>query len=80
MKLTTPETTPPTDAAQRRAVAPVVCYPTVTLPEPDMSLYRAARQRLTKVDEVIVPPREGRTFRVPAGHFFRIESVEGPQV
>jgi uncharacterized protein len=27
-----------------------------------------------------VPPRDGRAFDVPAGHFFRIVSVEGPQV
>jgi uncharacterized protein YcgI (DUF1989 family) len=27
-----------------------------------------------------VPPREARCFEVPAGHFFRITSVEGPQV
>jgi uncharacterized protein YcgI (DUF1989 family) len=25
--------------------------------------------------EVIVPPRDARTFRVPAGHFFRIISI-----
>jgi len=35
---------------------------------------------LTKVAETIVPPREARTFEVAAGHFFRIVSIEGPQV
>jgi uncharacterized protein YcgI (DUF1989 family) len=45
-----------------------------------MALYRAARETLETVDEVIVPPRDGRTFRAPAGHFFRIHSIEGPQV
>ena len=35
---------------------------------------------MTKVGETIVPPREGRAFDVPAGHVFRIVSVEGPQV
>jgi uncharacterized protein YcgI (DUF1989 family) len=35
---------------------------------------------MNKVDEVVVPAREARTFEVPAGHFFRIVSVEGPQV
>ena len=29
---------------------------------------------------VMVPPRDARCFMVPAGHFFRIESVGGPQV
>ena len=27
-----------------------------------------------------MPARDARTFRVPAGHFFRIVSVDGPQV
>ena len=70
----------PTDADVRRAVAPVVCYPNDTLPVPDMDLYRAAREGAEKVGEVIVPPREAACFRVAAGQFFRITSVEGPQV
>lgn len=80
MKPTQPENRPPPDAAARRDVAPVICYPTATLPQPDMALYQAARAGLSEVANVIVPPREARAFRVPAGHFFRIESVEGPQV
>lgn len=72
--------TAPTDAAERRAVKPVVCYPVETLPVPDMATLRRARETLTKVDEVIVPPREGATFSVPKGHFFRILSIDGPQV
>lgn len=70
----------PTDAAARRAVKPVVCYPVETLPAPDMDRLSAVRKTLTKIDEVIVPPREGKAFNVPKGHFFRIVSVEGPQV
>ena len=35
---------------------------------------------MTKVAETIVPPREARTFHVPAGHLSRIVSIEGPQV
>ena len=70
----------PTDADVRRAVKPVVCYPNETLPVPDLDLYRAAREGAEKVGEVIVPPREAACFRVAAGKFFRITSVEGPQV
>ncbi|MGK7753438.1 MULTISPECIES: urea carboxylase-associated family protein [unclassified Roseovarius] len=70
----------PTDADLRRAVAPVVCYPNETLPVPDLELYRAAREGAEKVGEVIAPPREAACFRVAAGQFFRITSVEGPQV
>ncbi len=70
----------PGDAAARRAIRPVICYPVDTLPAPDLALYAAARNHLTKVGETIVPPREARCFSVPAGHYFRITSVEGPQV
>ena len=72
--------TPPHDADARRAVAPVICYPVETLPVPDMALYGRARETLTRVDEVTVAPRDASCFTVPAGHFFRITSVEGPQV
>lgn len=70
----------PQDADARRAIKPVICYPVETLPKPDMALYETARKTLTKTDEVLVPARDARTFTVPAGHFFRITSVEGPQV
>ena len=70
----------PKDADERRAVTPVICYPDDTLPKPDMALYGKVRETLEKVDEVIVPPRDARCFTVPAGHFFRIVSVEGSQV
>ena len=70
----------PVDAEARRAVKPVVCYPVETLPVPDMATLRQARETLTKIDEVVVPPREGATFSVPRGHFFRILSIDGPQV
>lgn len=70
----------PSDAEARRAIKPVICYPTDTLPEPDMAVYEVARIGAEVVDTVIVPPREAASFTAPAGHFFRITSVEGPQV
>jgi hypothetical protein len=70
----------PPDADARRAVAPVICYPTGGLPAPDLALYRAARARAVRTAELRVPPRDARCFRVPAGGFFRITSIEGPQV
>lgn len=73
-------TQPPEDADARRAIKPVICYPVETLPQPDLPLYRAARETAVKTGETLVPAREARTFRVPTGHFFRISSVEGPQV
>ncbi|UWQ25591.1 DUF1989 domain-containing protein [Leisingera aquaemixtae] len=70
----------PADADARRAVKPVICYPNDTLPVPDLPLYRQARQAAVKTGEVLVQPRDAACFEVPAGHFFRITSVEGPQV
>ncbi|WP_184357858.1 DUF1989 domain-containing protein [Rhizobium sp. BK602] len=70
----------PSDAEQRRSQPPVVVYPVETLPPADLKLLDAARQSLTKVSETIVPPRDARSFHVPAGHFFRIVSMEGSQV
>lgn len=80
MKPKNPEFTAPADAAARRAMRSVICYPPETLPAPDLKAYRAARAGWQKVGEVIVPPREAASFDVPAGHFFRITSIEGPQV
>jgi uncharacterized protein YcgI (DUF1989 family) len=70
----------PSDAATRQAVTPVICYPNETLPVPDLDQLRSARAGWEKVDEVLVPPRDAACFSVPAGCFFRITSVEGPQV
>lgn len=70
----------PEDADFRRAIPPVICYPTETLPAPDMSLYAAAREAVSTVDDVVVPPRDAAAIIVPAGHFLRIHSIDGPQV
>lgn len=70
----------PADADDRRAIAPVICYPTETLPQPDLGLYRAALSQAELVETVVAAPREACAFRVPAGRFFRIVSVDGPQV
>lgn len=70
----------PSDAAERLAVQPVICYPNDTLPVPDLARYREMRATATKTGEVLVQPRDAACFEVPAGHFFRISSVEGPQV
>jgi uncharacterized protein len=76
----TPETQAPSDAAQRRKAKPIITYSVENLPPYDAAFYARARANLAKVSETIVPPRQGGTFKVPAGHFFRIVSVEGPQV
>jgi uncharacterized protein YcgI (DUF1989 family) len=76
----TPQSQAPADADARRAIKPVICYPVDTLPEPNRATYAAARKTMELTDEVIVPPRDAQTFHVPSGNFFRIVSVDGPQV
>ena len=70
----------PADAEQRKQAEKIVCYQVEQLPEYNHDFYQRARANLTKVDEVIVNPRDAASFKVPAGHFFRITSVEGAQV
>ena len=70
----------PADAAERRAVEPVIVYARERLPAVDMALYGRARDGMAKIDELVVSPRDACGFDVPAGHFFRIVSIEGPQV
>ncbi len=73
-------TTPPPDATARCSAPPVLTYSVEQLPSFDAGFYDRARADLSKVAELTVPPREARAFEVPAGHFFRILSIEGPQV
>ena len=80
MKLAHPETNAPADAEARRSVRPVICYPVDRLPPASLARYRAARETLNPVSDSLIPAREAGIFRVPAGHFFRIHCVEGPQV
>lgn len=80
MKLIVPEHVAPQDATSKRAVKPVICYPVDDLPSPNVAAYRASREGWRKTDEILIPPREAGCFDVPAGHFFRIVSFDGPQV
>src|ERR1700739_101396 len=70
----------PADAAERRRAPPVPVYAIDELPSYNAAFYEAARADMTFVSELVVPPRDARAFTVPAGHLFRIVSIEGPQV
>ena len=59
-----------------RAAKPVIVYALDELPAFDAAFYDTARAGMAKISETIVPPREGCAFDVPAGHFFRIVSIE----
>lgn len=58
----------------------MICYPTDTLPAPDIGAYAQSRATAKLTATCIVPPRDARCVVVPAGSFFRITSVDGPQV
>ena len=70
----------PSDIKDRIGAKPVVCYPNTNIEEKNLSILHSAREHLVKKEEVIIPPRDAKTFEVKFGEFFRIESVEGPQV
>src|SRR5581483_432533 len=70
----------PPDADARRARRPVLAYPNDTLPRADMNMLAAASASASPIQVIRIPPRDAKAFRVRAGHFFRITSIEGPQV
>lgn len=70
----------PMDAAERRAVRPVICYPVAALPRPDLPAYATALATARPAAAVDVPARDAASIRVPAGSFLRIFCPEGPQV
>ena len=72
--------TTPLDAKDRIKDKPIVCYPIENLKDPNLSLLLNSRKNLKNINEIIVPPRDAKTFEVKKGQFFRIESIEGPQV
>ena len=80
MKPKTPVYPAPADATARQAKPAVICYPTDALPKPDLIAYAQSRQTARHTDSCTVPPRDAKCIVVPAGSFFRITSVDGPQV
>ena len=80
MRPTVPEHKAPSDAAARMAQRRVICFPIDALPPAPIERYRAARDGAEKVDEILIAPRTAGIIKAPAGHIFRISSVDGPQV
>ena len=70
----------PLDAKDRKNVKPIICYPIDSLKEVNLPILHTARKSLKNISEVIIPPRDAKTFEVKKGQFFRIESIKGPQV
>ena len=64
----------------RIGAKPVVCYPNDKIQDNNLDILLEARKHLIKNKEIIISPRDAKTFEVQSGNFFRIESIEGPQV
>tara|TARA_B100000963_G_scaffold346770_1_gene352365 strand:- start:2488 stop:3351 length:864 start_codon:yes stop_codon:yes gene_type:complete len=69
----------PINTKDRIGANPIICYPSDNI-ENNLEILHEARNHLEKIDEVLIPPRDAKTFKVKSGNFFRIESFEGPQV
>lgn len=80
MKPKSPQHDAPETAEEMKAVRPVICYPPETLPDPNLARLRELRSAARKTDEITITPRDAGCIEVPAGCFFRIVSVDGPQV
>lgn len=70
-----------------RRTKPIVCYAVENLPPKrgGEGLYASLRTavsdgRATLVRMLEIPPRDARSWRVPAGHLWRIVCTSGPQV
>ena len=70
----------PSDLKNRVAAKPVVCYPIDKIQDNNLDILLEARKHLIKQKEITISPRDAKTFEVQNGDFFRIESIEGPQV
>ena len=59
---------------------PIICYPKEKLKPSNLSIYQEVRKNIKVLNEVVIPPRDAKCFKVRAGQFFRIENIEGTQV
>ena len=69
----------PNDYASRMTSDPVICYPNDNIDHSNFSIFNQTG-KIKKIHEIIVPARDARTFEVKFGQYFRIESIDGPQV
>ena len=80
MKPKEPVHAAPTNATALRSIEPVICYPPEAIERPDLQVMAALRLSAQKTSEILVRPRDASCLDVPSGCFFRISSVDGPQV
>lgn len=69
------------DRRSCRNIEKVIFFPVQTLPKPDLGFYKKIRSDGSfKVLDMLVQSRDACCFYVPKGGFFKISSVERPQV
>lgn len=79
---------PPNRRDVARSTAPIPCYNVAALPpkKGGAALYDGALRtavqdgKATLVEELEIPARDARSWKVPAGHLWRIMCTKGPQV
>ena len=54
----------PLDINNRIGAKPIVCYPNINIEEKNLNILHSARKHLVKKNEVIIPPRDAKTFNV----------------
>ena len=71
--------TKPKNSEFLRKKKPVICYSNKNLKN-NIEILLEARKKIELIEEIIIPPRDAKTFIVEKGLFFRIEYLGGPQV
>ena len=74
------QTKKPKDFKYRQSKKPIICYPKPNHYNLNLKLLQSLRTDLILNNEIIISPRDAKTFRVKKGDFFRIECIDGPQV
>ena len=59
----------PSNINSRIGAKPIVCYPNNTIEDKNLNILHSAREHLVKKEEVIIPPRDAKTFEVKFGEF-----------
>ena len=62
----------PLDIGKRIGAKPIVCYPNKNVEEKNLNILHLAREHLVKKDEVMISPRDAKTFEVKFGEFLEL--------
>ena len=54
----------PLDIEKRIGAEPIVCYPNSNIEDKNLNILHSAREHLIKKEEIIIPPRDAKTFEV----------------